>query len=137
MLHVPPRVLPALAALLVLGAACTDRALLPDTGALTLTRGAYSLVTTPTFTTPWPVVAMAIADFDGDGKLDVATAVPSVGVALLHGNGDGTLREPEVVPVTDFGPHALAVADVDGDGKLDLVAAFAKGVQVLLNAGDG
>jgi hypothetical protein len=30
---------------------------------------------------------MAIGDFHGDGKLDVVAAVPSVGVAMLHGPG--------------------------------------------------
>src|SRR5262249_1091840 len=107
MLHLPARVVLALAVLLVLGAACTGRAIRPDTGALTLARGAYDLVTTPTLATPWPMAALAILDFDGDGKLDVAAAVPSAGVSILRGNGDGTLREPQIVPGTDFGARTL------------------------------
>ncbi len=44
-------------------------------------------------------VTIAIADFDGDGKRDVATANQAGGsVSVLRGLGDGTLGSPTVPP---------------------------------------
>ena len=45
---------------------------------------------------------LAIADFNGDGKLDVVAAYQSNGVALLLGNGDGTFQTPAVFAGTDY-----------------------------------
>jgi hypothetical protein len=78
----------------------------------------------------------ATGDFNGDGITDVAAA-SSVGISVLLGNADGTLR-PEV----QYGPGnavAVAGADLNGDGKLDLVAARpdVNTVGVYLGLGDG
>jgi Big-like domain-containing protein/VCBS repeat protein/FG-GAP repeat protein len=80
--------------------------------------------------------AVAVADVNGDGKLDVITANAFPGtVGVLLGNGDGTFQPPLTY---DFGAVSVAVADVNGDGKPDLlVANFYGSVGVMLGNGDG
>jgi len=73
--------------------------------------------------------AIAVGDFNGDGKLDLAvsTVASTVGqtwqILILLGNGDGTFQPPASFPTSGIGLSSIAVADVNGDGKLDLVAA--------------
>jgi len=74
-------------------------------------------------------VSVAVGDFNGDGKPDLAVGGSSVSVLL--GNGDGTFQ-----PAVNYGPGSgwgLAVADFNGDGKLDLATPLS----VLLGNGDG
>jgi hypothetical protein len=86
------------------------------------------------------ISSVAVADVNGDGKLDIVTTNdssstnPSVAVRL--GNGDGTFDNP-VNFATWPSPQSVAVGDVDGDGKPDLVVGTATGVEVLLGNGDG
>ncbi|HXW54610.1 MAG TPA: VCBS repeat-containing protein [Candidatus Cybelea sp.] len=68
---------------------------------------------------PGPI---AMADFNGDGKVDLAIGnVMSNNVTLLLGNGDGTFTEATGSPfAVGRGPGALAVADFIGSGRLGL-----------------
>jgi hypothetical protein len=81
-------------------------------------------------------VAMAAADLDGDGKLDLVRAnLADSTLSVWPGNGNGTLgtRTNYVVGAT---PWSLAVSDLDGDGDLDLAVgcnADPYHVAVLLN----
>ena len=83
--------------------------------------------------------AIAVADFNGDRKLDLAVAEnEEEAIGVLLGNGDGTFQ-PEVRYGTSF-PLWVAAADLNLDGKLDLVVAnliFSSGVSVLMGNGDG
>jgi hypothetical protein len=80
----------------------------------------------------------ALADFNGDGKLDFATAnLDYSQVEVLPGTGTGALGTAAGYD-TDTVPLALTAADVNGDGKPDLVAANgARDVNVLVNDGSG
>jgi hypothetical protein len=96
------------------------------------------------------ITSVAIADVNGDGKPDVialdsaADSFTHSAVAVLLGNGDGTLGTAVTYQLTIGGPTALslAAADLNGDGKPDLVVTDGdtKGngfIIVLLNKGDG
>jgi hypothetical protein len=83
--------------------------------------------------------AVAVADFDGDGRSDVATADRTGNdVAVLLGNGDGTFQ-PARIYATGSRPLSVQAADLNGDGRPDLVVAnfLGNSVSVLLGNGDG
>jgi hypothetical protein len=83
--------------------------------------------------------AIVTCDFNGDGKLDIATT-DSVGnaVIILLGNGDGTFGAPVTTPVGN-GPTAIVAGDFNNDGKLDLAVANLgdSTITLLLGNGDG
>jgi hypothetical protein len=84
--------------------------------------------------------SVALADVNGDGKLDLLVANYGSGtVGVLLGNGDGTFQT--AVAYGSGGSYAVsvAVADVNGDGKPDLLVAnyVDDTIGVLLGNGDG
>jgi FG-GAP-like repeat len=74
------------------------------------------------------------ADFNGDGKLDVAIAAGD-GIEVYLGNGDGTFQSV----LLSSGGFVLAetVGDFNGDGKLDIVGLVGTQLEVFLGNGDG
>jgi hypothetical protein len=84
---------------------------------------------------------MATADFNRDGKLDLATADENGDVSVFLGNGDGTFQAQRdyVVGSNSNEPDSIVAVDVNGDGKIDLVACMVETAQiaVLLGNGDG
>ena len=81
---------------------------------------------------------LAVGDFNGDGKPDLAVSGPNI-VSILLNNGDGTFK-PHVDYPTGGSPGQIATGDFNGDGKLDLVVIEPSGqstVSLLLGNGDG
>jgi hypothetical protein len=76
-----------------------------------------------------------IADFNRDGKPDLAIPAGNQSVAVLLGNGDGTFQAP--IYTFDGNGVGLVSADFNGDGKPDLAAVGASGIAILLGNGDG
>ena len=101
-------------------------------------------------------VVIALADFNGDGKQDIAVtgASPSNNenafngvIAILLGNGDGTFSAGSFTAQVSGIPTSIAVADFNLDGKPDVVVetidqpviltGYAGEALVLLGNGDG
>jgi hypothetical protein len=76
--------------------------------------------------------AALIADFNGDGNLDVAIAT-NTATGFLYGNGDGTFQVLTLPASLNFFEAAFT-ADFNNDGKPDLLSF---GNQVALGNGDG
>ncbi|SPF45060.1 exported hypothetical protein [Candidatus Sulfopaludibacter sp. SbA4] len=80
---------------------------------------------------------IAAADFNGDGKLDVAVSDFDHNVVwVLLGNGDGTLRTAVSYLVAE-GPLSMVAADFNGDGRPDLAVHGDQAISVLLAKSDG
>jgi uncharacterized repeat protein (TIGR01451 family) len=65
--------------------------------------------------------AFAIADFNKDGKPDLAVSI-SGGAQVLLGNGDGTFQAAGGVTLEpNFNVASILTGDINGDGQTDLI----------------
>lgn len=87
---------------------------------------------------------VAVADVNGDGKLDVVTSDAAGQACIALGDGAGGALKPPACTTVPDNPRGVDVGDVNADGKLDLVVAdgaAAMGgpgnVSVLLGDGKG
>src|SRR5687768_13380936 len=89
-------------------------------------------------------VPFAVADFNSDGKPDIAFVVNN-SVKTLLGIGDGSFQQPLVSSVGDWpAVDSLDVGDFNADGLPDLVTQLAdsneywsRSPRLLLGVGDG
>src|SRR5262249_54909299 len=82
----------------------------------------------------------AVADLNGDGKLDAVTVGSYTVAAVWLGNGNGTFQTALFANLGHInGARDVAVGDFNRDGKPDLVTAnsLSNDVSVLLGNGDG
>jgi hypothetical protein len=86
----------------------------------------YGFGATTTYIADAHSQGLAVADFNGDGKPDLAVGGEPIGsFSVLLGNGDGTFQPPVNVPAPGSG--ALVVGDFNGDGKADIAYANSGG----------
>ncbi len=91
------------------------------------------------FATGAGAINVAVGDFNGDARPDLAVAnIRSDNVSVLLGNGDGTFQ-PAMNVATGSGPASVAVGNFNGDARPDLAVTnfFSDNVSVLLGNGDG
>src|ERR1017187_9198855 len=111
----------------------------PGTVSILLGNGNGTFQTAVSYTVGDQPSSVAIADFNRDGKLDLAVANRNTAsISLLTGNGDGTFGlASDVAATTNL--VSISPADFNGDGKQDLVAvnSSTNSIYVLLGNGDG
>ncbi len=74
------------------------------------------------YATDGEVVALRVADFNGDGRDDVFQLHRQArDYSVRYSQSDGTLDPPVHFSLGDL-PSASSLSDVDGDGRLDVVA---------------
>jgi hypothetical protein len=88
-------------------------------------------------------LALAVADFDGDGNLDIAVTNglgfgKEGSVMVFFGRGDGTFGRPTVYKLPGY-PSGIAAADLNQDNHPDLAVTEGVGgnLLILLNTGGG
>ncbi len=82
----------------------------------------------------------ALADFNRDGFLDIATPQSTFNnVQLLLGNGDGSFSFGNFQDTSGDNPRAITTTDLNNDGIMDLVTGDRDGqsISALLGNGDG
>jgi hypothetical protein len=97
-------------------------------------------------------LAVAVADFNKDGNLDLAvanqcqeTSCQNGSLGVLLGNGDGTFQSAQSFSSAGYETNFVAVGDFNGDGNPDLVltsqcqdsSCTNGGVSVLIGNGNG
>src|SRR5436190_5633237 len=120
-----------------------------DSGGLSTTKTFTLTVMTPStcgvsWATPAPAFsvdsetqAVAVGDFNRDGKQDLASiGIKSNDVSILLGDGAGSFSGPTNFEAGQF-PTSIAVADLNNDGKQDLAVGVADTVSILLGNGSG
>jgi FG-GAP-like repeat len=116
---------------------------LPDALTILLGNGDGTFqVSPPIVLSSGPVGGIVAADFNGDGKLDLAVAT-STGVEIFLGNGDGTFESPRLITLPGILGQIIAGKFIS-TGNVDLAVANTANsfgdnptIDVLLGNGDG
>jgi ribose 5-phosphate isomerase len=101
--------------------------------------GAFDFNFAPNYSVGQNVVAYTSADFNADGKIDVAVVNADRAFSVIFGDGAGGFAPP-VVYSTDYDIwRGMTAADINADGKPDLVIGsnHANQLNIYFNNGSG
>ena len=88
------------------------------------------------FTTGNSPYSVALADIDGDGKMEIITAnnISNSVSVLQNTSSSGAITSSSFSAAVDFttgtAPYSIALGDIDGDGKVDIAVANASSATV-------
>jgi hypothetical protein len=123
---------------------CLSWILLSVCGAAIVAAAIPEFVVTPSLPVDAYPSSIVTADFDGDGRLDIAVLCEGGGtneIDVLLGNGTGGFSAPKRQVLNGYILHGMAVGDFNGDHRPDLVVGSGPGAQagfeILLNSGGG
>jgi uncharacterized protein (TIGR03437 family) len=100
--------------------------------------GTFSMATVVPFAGNAGPYALAVADFNRDGKLDLAVTALNAMTPMIQvwlGHGDGTFQPPVPLPATAY--SGISAADLNGDSFPDLLVWGGGTSGFLLGNGDG
>jgi hypothetical protein len=118
----------------------------PGSVSILLNNGDGTFSAGSSLTTDWNPSAIALADLNNDGNLDIIVTTTDFyqghHTDIFLGNGDGTFQPRQTISDATWGfvggPVDLAVGDFNGDGKLDIVTANSGYTDTFLQGnGDG
>ena len=101
--------------------------------------GTFTFSTGPGTVNSQSLCALAPADFNEDGNLDLGVGNDIYGrTDILLGAGDGAFTSATGSPIpAPMGACSIGVGDWNGDGKLDLAIVSTGGTNIFLGNGDG
>ena len=96
----------------------------------------------PTIVAPTPVIALGVADFNGDGSVDLVAANPDAlnlpnGYQIFSGDGNGSFTPIGKSQAATINVTRVVTGDFDGDGHQDFIAVDATDNLLLPFFGDG
>jgi hypothetical protein len=82
--------------------------------------------------------ALAVADINGDNRLDIVTAnAGSNNITVLLGRGNGAFVVPGLILAMQNVPSSVALVDVNRDSRLDIVTTNQGSDSISIRLGDG
>ena len=85
-----------------------------------------------------PERAIAVADMNRDGRLDIIACHEALGTFIYLNQGKGQFAEGQQISGADAVPYSLVAADLDGDGAPEIIVGFIKAPSVIFwNDGRG
>lgn len=118
---------------------CTDNTNVTGSVAVLMGTGGGSFATATDYNDSLgsPMQGVATGDFNGDGKLDIASGAYGYGTDVFLNGGTGTFGSP--VAYGNTGVYDVAAVDMNADGKTDIVTAnnTQNNASILLSNGDG